>query len=136
MDYTAGKTAPICEWERLISAQLRLPRVVPCKDEVEAGLSRSLAIRARQRWGMKEEIGIGLPPHSDSHWHWHFHALKGGPSQVCRSLNESGGMQRLAKLSNLYSRTLTKTRMSGEWLWFYVGPYSDVHSMYGVDKRS
>lgn len=50
------------------------------------------------------------------HWtfqigHWHFHALEHGPSQVCRSLNESGGMQRLAKLSHLYSRTLPYARI-------------------------
>lgn len=53
---------PIREWGEadLISAQLRLPRVVPCKDEVEAGLSR----KPRDPSQAEIKEGIGLPPHS------------------------------------------------------------------------
>lgn len=93
------------EWERLILAQLRLPRVVPCKNELEAGLSR----KPRDPSQAKTKEGIGLPPHSHLVFAldvWHFHALERGPSQVCRSLDESGGMQRFCQAVPLFTAAL------------------------------
>lgn len=101
------ETQPHSKWRRPMSTQLRLHAArTTWKRAYRDAWSRAvdrLAEAEALALALDWQIGrrIELPSHP--------HALQvrvHGPSQVCRSLTESGGMQRMAKPSLLYSRTV------------------------------